>query len=190
VFRLTRLPDSVRADLQATIDRRWRDAGLAHGLMAKLAADSPVPVYSMAGRLYASKSGWLLLSVPNALVRGIFDALDEPGLELPGAGPEGKGLEAHISVCRDDEVAGLGGPGKISERGHAFRYQLGPLKSVNPAGQAEFSRCYFVEVTSPELKRLRASYGLSPEPKYPFHITVAYRRSRVLRDNDVAKAVD
>ena len=39
--------------------------------------------YPLSGRLYRSKTGWLLLSVPNALVRGVYDAMTAPGAELP-----------------------------------------------------------------------------------------------------------
>jgi hypothetical protein len=39
--------------------------------------------YPLSGRLHLSKSGWLLLSVPNALVRGVFDALTAPGRNYP-----------------------------------------------------------------------------------------------------------
>jgi hypothetical protein len=154
--------------------------------MAK-SAGTPKLSYSMAGRLYLSKSGWLLLTVPAALVRGIFDALHEPGLELP---PSQNGtLNAHISVMRPDEIAAIGGPDKIVERGHIFRYTLGPVYEVEPAGWENIGKVWLVEVHSPELERLRRSYGLSSLPnggKYKFHITVAVRRRNVLRNTEDA----
>ena len=61
--------------------------GSAHLWLAKDAA-TPKAVYSLAGRLYLSKSGWLLLDVPAAFVRGLFDALHEPGAELPLGGSQ------------------------------------------------------------------------------------------------------
>ena len=42
-----------------------------------------VPKTFLADPIAMVKSGWVLLSVPNALVRGCFAALDEPGVELP-----------------------------------------------------------------------------------------------------------
>lgn len=141
--------------------------------------------YALSGRLYFSSSGWVLLSVPNALVRGLFDALNEPGLELPvnGSGQ----LDAHISVFRPEEVEAIGGPDKITERGHSFTYNLGPLKTAVPAGHAEHGRVWFLSVISPSLSKLRRSYNLSSEPKYPFHLTVAFRRKGVLTNNGVQK---
>lgn len=151
-------------------------------------ADTPQAVASLTGTLYLSKSGWLLLSVPNAFVRGLFDALHEPGAQLPlnAAG----NLEAHITVMRPEEIEQLGGADNINERGHQFAYQTGPVKTVRPSGQGEFSAVWFVEVTSRELEKLRKSYGLAPTPKngeHEFHITFAYRKNRVLQHNDVSK---
>jgi hypothetical protein len=46
-----------------------------------------------------------------------------------------------------------------------------------------------LQVASPELAALRKSYGLSPLPNgdHPFHITVAVRRTNVLKPNEVSK---
>lgn len=165
--------------------------GQAWGLLCKTAADTPAKSYGLSGRLYLSKSGWLLLSVPNALMRGLFDSLDEPGAELPYH--EDGSLNAHISVVRPEELETIGGPNVVTERGHTFHYTLGPLKTVRPAGWDEMSRVWFVEVDSPELRSLRRSYGLSPLPndnKFQFHITVAVRRKHVLGTNEVSKAAE
>jgi hypothetical protein len=150
-------------------------------------AEDALPALSLAGRLYLSSSGWLLLSVPNAFVQGMFDALQEPGVELP-TNSDGK-FNAHISVMRPEEIEALGGPSKITERGHSFRYNINKLKTVNPAGWAEMGKVWFVEVYSPELQTLRKTYGLDPLPKYPFHITVAVRRKNVLYNTSVSKTV-
>lgn len=153
----------------------------------KGAADA-VLSYGLAGRLYLSSSGWLLLSVPNSFIRGCFQALSENGAELPRRS-DGT-LNAHISVMRPEEIEQIGGADKITERGKLFRYTLGPVRDVNPAGWEEMERCWFVEVNSPELSQLRRSYGLSSLPnndKYKFHITFAVRRKGVLRNTDVVK---
>lgn len=151
--------------------------------------------YPLAGRLYLAKSGWLLLSVPNALVRGVFDAMAAPGTELPLAGvmnvPNvGDGvLNAHISVMTADEVNKVG-VDNINERGHMFAYRLGGMKEIAVKNVDGVSKVWVIEVSSPELTALRKSYGLSPLPNgdHPFHITVACRRKKVLQDNDVRKA--
>jgi hypothetical protein len=165
----------------------WLGDQLAYRL-GKQAADAPGISYALAGRLYASKSGWILLSVPNAMVHGMFDALQETGLELP-PGPEGR-LNAHISVMRKEEVDSLGGVDRITERGHVFRYTLGPMREVVPDGWDDIGKVWLVEVRSPELEKLRKSYGLTALPnnnRFRFHITVAVRRKKVLQENDVTK---
>lgn len=175
----TRLTSHISIDPQLIYD-----FGLC---FLKEAASPPQLSYSLAGRLYLSKSGWLLLHVPNALVRGAFDAMDEPGIELPNDGD----VNAHISVMTKEEVDEIG-PDKITERGHSFRYTLGRVKSVNPFGQSEFSKVWFVQVSSPELKKLRKSYGLPALPygDHEFHITLAYRRKKVLQNSDISKVAE
>jgi hypothetical protein len=151
-------------------------------------ADDPQTVYCLTGRLYLSASGWLLLSVPNALARGAFEALDEPGIELP---PD---FSAHVSVARPSEVEQMGGGARVSERGKTFTYNLGPLKTVKPLGWSDVSRVWFLSVNSPELQAFRRSYGLPSLPtteggkELPFHLTVAVRKKTVLNDNEVSKA--
>lgn len=146
------------------------------------------PVYNLAGRLYLSKSNWLLLSVPNALVHGVFAAMDEPGIELPPS-PSGK-LEAHITVFSDADLEAVGGPDKITERGKMFHYSIGKFMSVEPKGWPNMSKAWFLQVYSPELQALRRSYGLSSLPhggEHDFHITCAVRRKGVLGRNERSK---
>lgn len=155
----------------------------------KRAGDAEI-AQSLAGKLYASRSGWLLLQVPNALGRGAFEALNEPGAELPVSESTGQ-YNAHISVMRPEELEQIGGIDKITERGRDFHYTLGPVKTVTPAGWGEVSKCWFITVQSSELKTLRKTYGLSPLPKngeFDFHVTFAIRKKNVLRDGVVAKA--
>jgi len=157
--------------------------------LGKHASEAPSLSYSLAGRLYASKSGWILLAVPNAFAHGLFAALDDTGLELP-PGPEGR-FDAHISVMNKDEVESIGGVDRVTERGHVFHYTLGPLREVVPDGWDDMGRVWLVEVRSPELEKLRKSYGLTALPndnKYKFHITVAVRRKRVLQENEITKS--
>lgn len=131
----------------------------------------------LTGRLFLSQSGWLLLSVPNGLARGIFEALAVPGIELP------EDFNAHISVMRPEDIAGR----DISERGQSFNYRLHELVEISDPGDLSLSRVWALRVTSPQLKKLRISYGLSAEPMYPFHITVAIRKKYVLVRNSVSK---
>jgi hypothetical protein len=157
--------------------------------MWKFAA-KPILSDAMSGKLTASRSGWVLLDVPNAIVRGAFSALHVPGIELPPS--PGGGLNAHISVMRPSEVEHIGGVDKINEIGKRFHYRLGPLRECNPIGWDEMERCWMFGVSSPELRQLRMSYGLNPLPKrnrteLDFHLTVAVRRKGVLRPNSTKK---
>jgi len=150
-----------------------------------------VPYY-LSGRLYLAKSGWLLLSVPNAFVRGLFDALTAPGAELPtdaiwGINDSTNTLNAHISVMSASEVRQIGAD-KITERGHNFKYGIGAIRELDPKSD-KLSRVWFVEVTAPELSAIRKGYGLSPLPHgdHQFHVTIAVRRKSVLRNNAISK---
>lgn len=167
----------------------WPAALFGAGVsLAKVAADAEV-AYNLAGRLYASASGWLLMSVPNAFVRGVFAAMAEPGVELPPAGPSGN-LDAHVSVMRPEELEMIGGPDRVTERGKQFRYTLGRVYSVTPDAWPGVERVWFCRVHSPELQALRRSYGLSGLPKndeYAFHVTIAVRRRGVLGRGGAAK---
>lgn len=165
-----------------------RSEGIGREIV-KTSASKPVPVYSMSGRLYKSESGWILLSVPNALVHGAFSALNEQGIELP---PGQSTFNAHVTVLRPEELSQIpGGASTISERGKLFTYQLGEVKTVSPAGWKEMSKVWLISVRSPELEKFRKSYGLSARPKnneFAFHITIAVRRKKVLQVGEVSKA--
>jgi hypothetical protein len=145
----------------------------------------PEPVAVLAGKLYLSKSGWGLLKIPNALVRGIFDALHDPGAILPPDNadlPQSKWkLNAHISVLRPEEIESIGGPETVKDFGHHFHYQLGQIKRVNPKGWESMKEVYFIEIDSPELEEMREKYGLSRLPnknKFKFHVTVAVKPAK------------
>ena len=184
--------DGLSVLYQSTHSAPLYNIGNAYGWLAKSSKTASAE-YHLSGRLYLAKSGWLLLSVPNALVRGVFDAMSHAGAELPLAGTlnvpnvDKDLLNAHISVLTSDEVASVGA-NKINERGHSFRYSLGPVKEITPKNIDGVSKLWVIQISSPELSTLRKSYGLSALPKdEPFHITVAVRKRNVLRDNDVSK---
>ena len=184
---LSALSPALQADLYRT--------GNAHGWLVKSSAAAATPHY-LAGRLYLAKSGWLLLSVPNALVRGVFDAMTAAGAELPRAGlmnvpnVDKDLLNAHISVMTADEANKIGAD-SINERGQTFRYVLGPVKEIAVKNIDGISKVWAIQVSSPELSALRKSYGLSALPKdEPFHITVAVRRTGVLQDNAISKSYE
>jgi hypothetical protein len=167
----------------------WAAVAFSMGEALVKAAGDPTISYNLAGKLYLSSKGWILLGVPNALVRGVFAAMKEPGIELPPPGAAGQ-LEAHVSVMRPEEIDKIGGPDKVTERGKDFTYTLGRVYSVEPDGWPDVAKVWYVKVHSPELQELRRSYGLSGLPnegKHDFHITCAVRKRGVLSRSATAK---
>jgi len=154
---------------------RLFDAGQA---MTKLAGDAE-PSYGMSGMLYCTqgeRGSWGKLTVPAALVRGAFKALDEDGITLPDT--DGR-FEPHITVFRPEEIDSIGGIDKITERGKHFHYRIGGLVSFVPRGWPGMQCCWALRVWSPELRALRKSYNLSELPgdgSMDFHMTVAVKK--------------
>ena len=170
------------AEIGKEYDKLAYDVGQA---LAYLKKEASVKTHALSGELYASSDNSILLSVPNALVRGAFDAIDEPGLTLPGK--HGK-FNAHIVVMTPSEVKKAGGVAKVTERGHHFHYSLGALQEAPAPSMFDFSKVWFLVVASPELSQLRKTYGLEPTPsKTGFNIVVALRRIGVLGKNDINK---
>ena len=173
-------------------DRQAYTLGVKVAEDANAANDAavPTPSYSMTGTLYlkinSKNEPWLMLSVPAALVRGVFDGLHEPGIELP---LDSKGmLTPHVSCIRPEEILLAGGPDAFrNDRGKPFKYNLGQLIEFEPDGWKEMDRCWVLKVHSPELQQMRISHGLPALPKYPFHLTCAVRRRGILSRNDKAK---
>ena len=143
----------------------------------------------MSGLLQATSSGHLLVGVPTALVRGVFDAMDEPGISLPTS-VDGEALRAGIVVMTPEELEKLGGPSSISERGKQYPYQLGSLVQTTARNWPGVTACWQLEIRSPALSKLRRTYGLSA--KLPgnndLSIVVACRKAGVLGTNATSKS--
>lgn len=167
----------------------WHRQALALGKEAAAGLVS----YDLSGLLYVAKGqdgrDWALLSAPAALVRGAFDALSAPGIELPLR--DGR-LQAAVAVILPDELALVGGAEALAnDRGKAFRYALGRLVEFAPDATLDASRAWAFRVHSPELQMLRRSHGLSSLPRngeWDFDLLVAVRRKGVLGRTDTAKA--
>jgi hypothetical protein len=149
------------------------------------------PSTSFTGKLTRSSSGWILLSLPSAIQRGFFQILDAPGAELPKRNGR---INCHVSVIRPEELEKIGNP-PINEIGKSFAIQFGKIVETNPIGWDEMDRVWFMKITSPELVKLRRSYGLSDLPKrnrttLGFHMTIAVRRKGVLKEGPIAKEAD
>jgi hypothetical protein len=172
----------------------WTTTLYALGQKLVKAAQPGVVAYNLVGTLYLdSASGWLLLSVPTALVRGLFAAMSEPGIELPPGYDGSAQVGSHIPVMSPAEIARAGGSDKINERGKQFSYSVGRLVTVDADGHPEaatIDRAWALTIHSQELQQLRRSYGLSGLPhggESAFRILCAIRRNKVLGRNDVSK---
>ena len=147
-------------------------------------ADSAL-TYSLKGRLTFSRSGWLILEVPNSIGNGLFQALNEHGIEQPISASLGR-YNAHVSVIRPEEIEQIGGPDKIKARGQMIGFNIGQVREIaNPAGWSDVSKVWVANIQSPELMTLRRSLGLG-DPKFPFHLTFAIRKKNALNSKQAS----
>ena len=154
--------------------------GQAHGHMNKSAEHTSV--HALAGRLQAGPSGNLELTVPSSLIKGVFDALDEPGAEFV---VRNNRTESAIKVMTKEEVDKLGGVSHISERGHSYHYTLGPIVELPATG--DYDKLWAISIKSNDLEDIRKSYGLETSPQLGFYIPVGCKKKRVTEDNAVSK---
>ena len=154
--------------------------GQAHGLMNKKAEHTSV--HALAGRLQAGPSGNLELTVPSSLIKGVFDALDEPGAEFV---VRNNRTESAIKVMTKEEVDKLGGTSHITERGHSYHYTLGPIVELPATG--DYDKLWAISIKSNDLEDIRKSYGLETSPQLGFYIPVGCKKSKVTEDNEVSK---
>ena len=145
----------------------------------------------MSGLLQATSSGHLLVGVPTALLRGVYDAMDEPGISLPTS-VDGGALRAGIVVMSPEELESVGGAIEITERGKQYPYHLGELVEVAAKNWPGVSVCWHLRIKSSELGKLRRTYGLPTklEGDNNFSIVVACRKSGVLAANATSKSVE
>lgn len=154
--------------------------GQAHGYMNKNAEHTSV--HALAGRLQAGPSGNLELTVPSSLIKGVFDALDEPGAEFV---VRNNRTECAIKVMTKEEVDKLGGVSHITERGHSYHYTLGPIVELPATG--DYDKLWAISIKSNDLEDIRKSYGLETSPQLGFYIPVGCKKKRVTEDNAVSK---
>jgi hypothetical protein len=154
--------------------------GQAHGIMNKKAEHTSV--HALAGRLQAGPNGNLELTVPSSLIKGVFDALDEPGAEFV---VRNNRTESAIKVMTKEEVDKLGGTSHISERGHSYHYTLGPIVELPATG--DYDKLWAISIKSNDLEDIRKSYGLETSPQLGFYIPVGCKKKKVTEDNKVSK---
>jgi 8-oxo-dGTP pyrophosphatase MutT (NUDIX family) len=164
-------------------DSEFFSAGQAHGLLCKAGAHTPV--HALSGRLQAGPNGGIELTVPASLIKGVFDALHEPGAEFV---VRNNRTESAIKVMTKAEVEKLGGQDKVTERGHSYNYTLGPIVELPASGGYE--KLWAISIDSDDLKAIRGSYGLETSPQLGFYIPVGIKKNNVTKDNGVSKLAE
>lgn len=125
----------------------------------------------------------LVVSVPVALVRGVFSAMTSPGIELP-TDTDGR-VTSCIQVVTDQELATVTRPERFTaDRGKAFAYRIGKVHETDAGGKDGISKSWAMRIDSPQLSLLRRTHGLPP---MEFWLPVAVRRVGVLGNNPIAK---
>lgn len=162
------------------IDSELFEFGQAHGHLCKSGAHTLV--HALAGRLQAGPAGNLELTVPASLIKGVFDALDEPGAEFV---VRNNRTESAIKVMTKEEVDKLGGINHITERGHSYHYTLGPIVELPASG--EYDKLWAISIKSEDLEDIRKSYGLETSPQLGFFIPVGCKKKHVTKENNVSK---
>ena len=127
---------------------------------------------------------WAYVSVHPGLCSAAFDSLRSEGVEcIPYYD------NPHITLLRKEEVAELKKKfgnkwrGAVKE-GQPVSFSLVRIVHLIPRGWDDVDRVWFLEVDSPDLRRIRKGLGLSELPKSEdgktdlrFHITFALRKS-------------
>ena len=171
---------SKGAERAKLIDSEFFSLGQAHGHLCK--AGSHTTVHALSGRLQAGPNGGIELTVPASLIKGVFDALHEPGAEFV---VRNNRTEAAIKVMTKAEVDKIGGPDKVTERGHAYNYTLGPIVELPANG--EYEKLWAISIESDNLEDIRRSYGLETSPQLGFYIPVGCKKKNVTGENNVSK---
>lgn len=171
---------SKGVDVLRAADFEFFSLGQAHGLLCKAGAHAPVDALS--GRLQAGPNGGIELTVPASLIKGVFDALHEPGAEFV---VRNNRTESAIKVMTKAEVDKLGGQDKVTERGHSYNYTLGPIVELPASGA--YDKLWAISVSSANLEDIRRSYGLETSPQLGFYIPVGIKKKNVTEENKVSK---
>jgi hypothetical protein len=145
--------------------------------------------YALSG-LFQLYRGAGVVAVPAPLIRGLFSAMDEPGVQLPEDEDTGR-LFGHILVLHRDEVSKIG-PDRVTERGKRFHYRLGGLmEHALPSSVSKtVSKVWYLRAASPQLQAVRRSYGLPSMPtETGFFCLVALKKRGVLGETSISKTV-
>lgn len=155
------------------VDVHLTSTALYQAGLHKFAAD-----LHFSGKLQVDSLGDLVLDVPSALLRGCLAAIKEPGVELY----LGDNWKSRIVVIHKPELDKLGGPRVITERGKDFDYRIGLSSTGTCSCHGPVVKVWQLDITAPDLVKLRQSYGLVGEPEGGFRAIFGMRKPGLFRD--------
>ena len=117
------------------------------------------------GILIQKPDGYAYLKVDDRYINDLFPLLHaQPNYKKPPYFRRNNQPGAHISVIYKDENI------KLKEVGQKFSFKIRDITTVNPKNNSYI----ILQVDSPELEKLRTSYGLGPKLHgHEFHISIA-----------------
>lgn len=147
----------------------------------KMAAKpKPVPLKGV----LRNNGGYVYLDVDSRLFAPFIKMIDDEAVVHPKeVTPSSKDVGAHITVMKKDETKSLAPSDDLEfltleEVGEEFEFFIEGLQSVKPDGWEGIKKVYFLNVSSPELEKLRKKYDLTPKIKdHDFHITVGIEKT-------------
>jgi hypothetical protein len=124
------------------------------------------------GYLIAKSDGYCYVKVSDEYIHTLFPMLDleEEGYRKPPYFRSEEATGAHISVIYENENV------IPDELGQIFQFELNQIVIVKVSREKTYA---ILQVTAPELEKLRCKYGLKPKLQgHEFHITLALKKSR------------
>ncbi len=122
------------------------------------------------------KNGFYYLDIPQPFITGLWKMMKPEAEETPYKQKGYGAVGAHVSVINEDEFEE---DVKIKEVGQSFDFTILGVKDTNPEGWDEMKRVYFVEIDSPQIKKLRKKYNLPASYRgknHNYHITFSLRK--------------
>lgn len=125
------------------------------------------------GVLKQKSNGYVYLEVSKDFIKKTIPLIESPGkIVAPKFYKFKKGMGAHISVISEVEQV-QNDLWEIKELGQEFSFTVTELRSAKVLRNNKMKKVWFLSVASPELERLRESYGLTPRLNdRDFHITI------------------
>lgn len=129
--------------------------------------------FQQKGILKQKDNGYLYVEVSKDFIAEALPLIKAQGKIVPPRHyTSKKGIGAHISVMYENEQI-LNEIWEIKELGHEFTFTVMELRTVKLNKDNKVKKLWLIAVSSPELEKLRESYGLPSKLKnHDFHITI------------------